>query len=160
MLNFSKRSQCMRLNGSFTIIQLFWFLNQILVGSLQAEWVRQDDGDPPMWDHEPCNKPVDDSVCSVQPSHSVVSDSLRPLGQQHTRRSCPSPTLGACSNSCPLSRWCHQTILSSVVPFSCPHSFLSSGSYPVSQFFASGGQSIGILASASVLPMNIQDWFH
>ena len=72
----------------------------------------------------------------------------------------PSPSPGACSNSCPLSRWCHPTISSSAVPFfSCLQSFPESGSFPMSQFFASGGQSIGVSASASVLPMNIQDWF-
>ena len=72
---------------------------------------------------------------------------------------CPSPTLGACSNSCPLSQWCHPTISSSVVPFSCHQSFPTSGSFPMSQFFSSGGQIIGALASASVLPENIQDLF-
>ena len=78
---------------------------------------------------------------------------------QHARRPCPSPTSGAYSNSCPLSRWCHPTISSSVVPFSsCLQSFPASGSSPVSQFFASGDQSIGVSASTSVFPMNIQDW--
>ena len=97
---------------------------------------------------------------SVQFSLSVVSDSLRPHGPQHTMLLCPSPTPRACSNSCPSSQWCHPTISSSVVPFSsCFQSFPASGSFPVSQFFASGGQSIGVSASASVLPMNIQDWF-
>ena len=92
-------------------------------------------------------------------SHSVVSDSLRPHGLQHTRLPCPSPTPEACSNSDPLSRWCHPTISSSVGPFfSCLQSFPASGSFPSSQFFASGGQSIGVSASASVLPMK-QDWF-
>ena len=87
-------------------------------------------------------------------------DSLHPHGLQHARLSCPSPTPGACSNSCPLNRWCHPTISFSVIPFtSCPQSFPASGSLPMSQFFASGGQSIGVSASASVLPMNIQDWF-
>ena len=80
--------------------------------------------------------------------------------RQHARLPCPSPTPGACSNSCPSSRWCHQTISSSVVPFpSCLQSLLTSGSFPMSQFFASGGQSIEISVSTSVLPMNIQDWF-
>ena len=97
---------------------------------------------------------------SVQFSHSVVSDSLRPHGLQHARLPCASPTPGACSNSCPSSQWCHPTISSSVVTFfSCLQSFPASGSFPVSQFFASGGQSIGVSASASVLPMNIEDWF-
>ena len=91
---------------------------------------------------------------------SVVSDSLWPHGLQHTRLLCPSPTPRARSNSCSSSQWCHPTISSSVVPFSsCPQSFPASGSFPTSQLFASGGQSIGASASASVLPMNIQDWF-
>ena len=84
---------------------------------------------------------------------------LRSHGLQHARLPCPSPTPGAYSNSCPSSQWCHPTISSSVVPFSSHlHSFPASGSVPKSQFFASGGQSIGVSASASVLPMNIQDW--
>ena len=97
---------------------------------------------------------------SVQFSHSVVSDSLWSHGLQHARPPWPSPIPRADSNSCPLSQWCHPTISSSAVPFSfCLQSFPASGSFPVSQFFASGGQSIGVSASASVLPMNIQDWF-
>ena len=88
-----------------------------------------------------------------------MSNSLRPHGLQHPKLPCPSPTPGACSNWCPLSRWCHPTISSSVVPFSCPQSFAASGSFPVSQLFTSGGPSIGTSASASVLPMNIQGWF-
>ena len=97
---------------------------------------------------------------SVQFSLSVVSDSLWPHGPQHTRPSCPSSTSGAYSNSCPLSLWCHPTISSSVVPFSsCPQSFPASRSFQMSQFLASDGQSIGASASASVLPMNTQDWF-
>ena len=97
---------------------------------------------------------------SVQFSHSVVSDSLWPHGLHHTRPPCLSPTHGAYSNSCPSSRWCHPTISSSVIPFfSCLQSFPASGSIPVSQFFASGGQSIRVSASTPVLPMNIQDWF-
>ena len=83
-----------------------------------------------------------------------------PHGLQHTRAPCPSPTSGVYSNSCPLSQWCHPTISSSVIPFSsCLQSFQASGSFPMSQFFTSGGQSIGVSASASVLPMNTQDWF-
>ena len=89
-----------------------------------------------------------------------LSDSLRPLGLQHARAPCPSSTPRAWSNSCPSSQWCHPTISSFVIPFfTCLQSFPASGSFPGSQFFASGGQSIGVLASASVLPMNIQDWF-
>ena len=97
---------------------------------------------------------------SVQFSCSVVSDSLWPHGLQHTRPPCPSPTPRACSKSCPLSQWCHPTISSSVVPFSSHlQSFPATGSFPMNQFFVSGGQSTGVSSSASVLPMNIQDWF-
>ena len=97
---------------------------------------------------------------SVQFSHSVVSDSLRPHRLQHARPPCPSATPRACSNSCPTSQWSHPTISYSVIPSSsCPQSFPASGSFPVSQLFVSGGQRIGVSASTSVLPMNIQDWF-
>ena len=105
------------------------------------------------------------STLSLFPHHnqfscSVMSDSLRPHGLKHARLPCLSPTPGACSNSCPLSRWCHPTISSSVIPFSSWHqSFPASGSFPLSQLFTSGGQSIRVSGSASVLPMNIQDWF-
>ena len=93
-------------------------------------------------------------------SHSVMSDSLWPHGLQHARLPCPSPSPGACSNSCPLSRWCHPTSSSSVVPFcSCLRSFPVSGSFPISWLSASGDQSIRASPSASVLPINIQDWF-
>ena len=95
----------------------------------------------------------------VQFSHSFVSDSLRPHGPQHTRPPHPSQTPRVYSNSCPLSQWCHPIISSSVVPFSCLRSFPASGSSPMSQFFTSGDQSIVVSASASVLPMNIGDWF-
>ena len=92
-------------------------------------------------------------------SPSVVSDSLWPHGLQHARPPCPSPTPGAYSHSCPSSQWCHPTISSSLIPFcSCLQSFPALGSFPTSQLLASGGQSIGVSASASVLPMNIQDW--
>ena len=97
---------------------------------------------------------------SVQFSGSIVSNSLRPHEWQHFRPPCPSLTPGVYSNTCPSSRWCHPAISSSVVPFSsCPQSPPASGSFPMSQFFASGGQSTGISASASVLPMNTQGWF-
>ena len=96
---------------------------------------------------------------SIQFSHSVMSNSLRPHESQHARPPCPSPTPEAYSNSCPLSRWCHPTTSSSVIPFSsCPQSLPASGSFPLSQLFTSGGQSIGVSASTSVLPMNTQDW--
>ena len=97
---------------------------------------------------------------AVQFSHSVMSNSLQPHGLQHIRLPCPSPTPGAYSNSCPSCRWCHPTSLSSVVHFSSHlQSFPASGSFPVSQIFASGGQSIGASSLAPVLPMNIQGWF-
>ena len=93
-------------------------------------------------------------------SLSVTSNSLQPHGLQHPRLPCPSPTPWACSNSCPWSRWCHPIISSSFVPFSSfPQSFPASGSFPVSQLFKSGGQSTGVSASASVLPLNIHGWF-
>ena len=103
---------------------------------------------------------VNKFICLVQFSHSVMSDSLWPHGLQHARSSCPSPTPRACSNSYPLNRWCHPTISSSVVPFSsCLGSFPASGSFWMSLLFASGDRSIGVSVSASVLPVNIQDWF-
>ena len=96
---------------------------------------------------------------SVQFSHSVVSDSLWPHESQHASAPCPSLAPGFYSNSCPSSRLCHPAISSSVVPFSsCPQSLQASGSFPMNQLFAWGGQSIGVSASASVLPMNTQDW--
>ena len=96
---------------------------------------------------------------SVHFSHSVVSNSLRPRESQHARPPCPSPTVRVYTNPCPLSQWCHPTISSSVTPFSsCPQSFPASGSFQMSQLFASGGQSTGVSASASVLSMNTQDW--
>ena len=103
---------------------------------------------------------VTTNLSSVQFSHSVVSDSLWPHELQHARPPCPSPTPGIHSHSRPSSRWCHPAISSSVVPFSSHlQSFPASGSFQMSHFFASGGQSIGVSASASVLPMNIQGWF-
>ena len=98
-------------------------------------------------------------MCSVQFSRSVVSDFLRPHELQHARPPCPLPTPRAYPNSRPLSRWCHPSISSSVVPFSsCPQSFPASGSFQMSRLFTSGGQSIGVSASTSVIPMNTQDW--
>ena len=96
---------------------------------------------------------------SVQFSHSVVSDSLQPHESQHARPPCPSPNPGVYSNSCPLIQWHHPAISSSVVPFSsCPQSLPASGSFPMSQLFALGGHRLGVSATASVLPMNTQDW--
>ena len=98
-------------------------------------------------------------VLCVQFSRSVVSNSLQSCEPQHARPPCPSPTPGVHPNPCPLSQWCHPTISSSVIPFSsCPQSFPASGSFPMSQLFTWGGQSIGVSASALVLPMNTQDW--
>ena len=100
----------------------------------------------------------DDILSSVQMLSCVQL--FETHGLQHASPPCPSPTPGACSNSCPSSQWCHPAISSSVVPFSsCPQSLPASESFPMSHFFASGGQSIGVSASASVLPMSIQDWF-
>ena len=97
---------------------------------------------------------------SVQFSHSVMSNSLRPHGLQHARLPCPSPNPGAYSNWCPSSWWCHPAISSSVVAISsCPQSLPAADSFPMSQLFAWSGQSTGVSASASVLPVNIQDWF-
>ena len=99
-------------------------------------------------------------VIQFQFSLSVVSDSLWHPGLQHARISCPSPTPGAYSNTCPLPQWCYPTISSSAFPFfSCIQHFPASGPSPKCQFFASGGQSVGVLVSASVLPMNVQNWF-
>ena len=99
------------------------------------------------------------NISSVQFSCSVVSNSLRPHEPHHARPPCPSPTPRVHPNPCPLSQWCHPAISFSVVPFSsCPQSFPASGPFPMSQLFTSGGQSIGVSASTSVLPMNIQDW--
>ena len=146
-------------------------------GDIQDEWTRikvsiqasvemnicgshihRDDG----WSHSRWwwNSPGIVWFNSVQFSLSVMSKSLQPHGLQHESLPCPSPTPKACSNSCPSSWWCHPTISSSVIPFSsCLHSFPALGSFLISQFFVSGGQSIGASVSASVLPVNIQDWF-
>ena len=107
----------------------------------------------------PALSPSQHQFSLVQFSRSVVSDSLWPHEPQHARPPCPSPTLEVYSNSWPSSRWCHPAMSSSVIPFSSfPQSLPASGSFPVSQLFAWGGQSIGVSASASVLPMNTQDW--
>ena len=109
---------------------------------------------------KPCNSIKYETRNALLFIHQVVSDSLWPHEHQRTRLPCLSLSLRACSNSCPLSQWCHPTISSSITPFSsCPQSFPASESFPVSQLFTSGGQSTGASASASVLPMNIQGWF-
>ena len=102
---------------------------------------------------------IQERISSVQFSRSVMSDSLPCHELQHARFLCPSLIPGAYSNSCTSSQWCYPAISSSVIPFSCPQSFPASGSFQMSQFFPSGGQNIGVSASASVLQMNIQDWF-
>ena len=103
--------------------------------------------------------PFYDSCCSQFSSVAQLYPTLRPHGLQHAKPPCPSPTPRVYPNSCPLSRWCHPAISSSVVLFSsCPQSLPASGSFPVSQLFTSGGQSIGVSASASALPVNTQDW--
>ena len=105
------------------------------------------------WSGVPCPSHV-----HIKFSCSVLSDSLQPHESQHTRPPCPSPTPGVYSNSCPSSRWYHPAISSSVVPFSCPQSLPASESFPMSQLIAWGGQSIGVSALLSVLPVNTQDW--
>ena len=133
----------------------------------QAQWSKSAKPRPrPGYDEIPranfaCSVSVPQSLClglSVQFSHSVVSDSLWLHGLQHARLPCPSPTPGVYSNSCPLSWWCHPTISSSVILFSHLQSFPESRSFQISQFFASGGQSIGVSVSTSVLPVNTQEW--
>ena len=136
-----------------------------LCRATQDGWVMAESSDK-MWSTREGNgKPLQHSCLenpmnsSVLFNHSVVSNNLWPHGLQHARPPCPSPTPGACSNSCPSSQWCHPTISSSVVPFSSSlQTFPASGSFLMSQFFASGGQNIGVSALASVLPMNTQDW--
>ena len=119
--------------------------------ALETPWVTLEVYDVPL---SLCN-----DISSVQFCCSVMSDSLWPCGLQHARPPCPSPTPGVDSNSCLLSWWCHPTNSSFVVSFSsCLQSFPASGSFQMSQFFTSSGQSIGVSASASVLPMNTQDW--
>ena len=133
------------------VIYIFWFINplsDVSFANIFPHWIN-------------CPHFVYGLFfCSVQFSHSVMSNSLWPHGLQHARPPWPSPTPGVYSNSCPLSRWCHPAISSSVVPFSSRlQSFPVSGSFQISQFFTSGGQRIGVSASTSVLSMNIQDWF-
>ena len=133
----------------------YWY-KQLLVWTSKALCCMGEAGLKIPWFHfHDCLK----RISSVQFSRSVVSDSLRPHELQHARPPCPSPTPRVHPNPCPSSRWCHPTISSSIVPFSsCPQSFPASGSFQMSQFFASGGQRIGVSASTSVPAMNTQDW--
>ena len=136
-LSFLPPSICHEVMGLDAMILVFWMLSFKPTFSLSSS-----------------------AFSSVQFSHSVVSDSLWIHGLQHARPPWPSPTAGVYSDSCPLSQWCHPTISSSVIPFSsCPQSSPASGSFQMSQLFASGGQSTRVSASTSVLPMNIQNWF-
>ena len=122
------------------VLQLWWVTKSTGETELQTHWSRI-------------------GFRSVQFSHLVMSNSLWPHGLQHTRPPCPSPTPRVYPNACPLSQWCHPTISSSVIPFcSCPQSLPASESFPMSQFFTRGGQSTGVSASTSVLPMNTQNW--
>ena len=134
----------------------------LLSHEMEWIWISWSEVDEPRAWYTEWNKtkPKNTSIiCSVQISRSVVSNSLRPHESQHTRPPCPSPTPTVHSNSCSLSRLCHPSISSSVIPFSsCPLSLPSSGSFPMSQLFTWSGQSIGVSALASVLPMNTQDW--
>ena len=139
---------------------LVWFVlsRHCLFLTFHIEW-RTDWVCVCVWSRLACGS-WDSVMLSVQLSCSVVSPSLQPYGLQHARPPCPSSVPTACSNSCPLSRWCYPTIPSSVVPFpSCLQSCPASGSFLANQFFTSGGQSTGVSASASVLAMTIQDWF-
>ena len=134
-------------------------------GGISGEWLGHEGGAlmneiSDLMKQTPESFLVSFTTCSVEFNHSVMSHSLRPYGLQHARPPCPSSTPKAYSNSCPFHWWCHPTISSSVVPFSSYlQSFPASESFPISQFFTSGGQSIGVSASASVLPMNTQDSF-
>ena len=145
-----------------------WFLpgHHLLVYSINFYWVScRANYCAKQWKHKDewniliLKEPLFKSS-SVQFSHIAVSNSLWPHGLQHTRTPCPSPTPRVHPNPCPSNRWCHPAISSSVFPFSSHlQSFSASGSFPQSQFFTSGGQSIEVSAATSVLPMNIQDWF-
>ena len=127
-------------------------------GAMWETWVRTLGWEDPLEKGKATHSSI--LAWTIKTLHWVMSDSFWTHGLQHARPPCPSPTPKLYSNSCPLSRWCHPTISSSIAPFSsCLQSFPESGSFPISQFFASDGQSTGVSASASVLPVNIQDRF-
>ena len=153
-------TQVINLVNQVTVQSDCQWLNVVFLRSGSSWWRERMWSSPPPMNILEIDLHVEQFFSSVQFSRSVMSNSLRPHEPQHTRPPCPSPTPGVHPNSCPLSWWCYPTISSSVVPFSsCLQSFPASGSFPMSQFFASGCQSIGVSASASVLPMSIQNWF-
>ena len=134
-------------------------LSRVLKGKVWLSRILLPPPDGSLYILPPLNPRLTTLEASVQFSRSVISNSLRLHESQHARPPCPSPTPGVYSNSCPLSRWCHPAISSSVVPFSsCPQSLPASESFPMSQLFSWDGQSIRVSASASVLPVNTQDW--
>ena len=155
ILGFSLCFSCLDLSA-------YWLTSFFAIGYLfpHSGWSRPLELFCPVWQLPiTCGYWALKVFSSAQFSHSVMSDSLWPHEPQHVRAPCPSPTAGIYPNPCLLSWWCHPTIPSSVVPFSsCPQSFPALGSFQMSQLFASGGQSIGVSASTSVLPMNTQDW--
>ena len=147
--SFPSPQQTLEIQKCYLFSYIFWGFKFIRYAILQQYPLRYCHLGDQLW-----------SIKPKVPRRSVMSDSLQPHELQHARPPCPSPTPGVYSNLCPLSQWCHPTISSSVLPFSsCLQSFPASQSFPRSQFFASGGKRIGVSASASVLPMNIQDWF-
>ena len=143
------------------IFQLTWNFPFFPLPCLNLTWINGENNSTECIDFEMFEQFLEHNKCHihVQFSLSVLSDSLQPHGMQHTRPPCPSPVPRVYSNSCPLSQWCHPIVSSSVIPFhSRLQCFPSSGSLQMSQLFALGGQSIGVSASTSVFPMNIQDW--
>ena len=157
--NYSQTTVCGTLSVNLRWVKVWRCKSLLEISNLRPQWFAEPLGEAAVSDHL-CFTPSWLLLeFSVQFSHSVVSDSLWPHGLQHSRPLYPSPTPRVHSNSYPLSQWCHPTISSSVIPFSSQlQSFPASGSFQMSQLFASGGQSIGVSASTSVLPMNTQDW--
>ena len=157
--NYSQTTVCGTLSVNLRWVKVWRCKSLLEISNLRPQWFAEPLGEAAVSDHLCLTPSWLLLEFSVQFSHSVVSDSLWPHGLQHSRPPYPSPTPRVHSNSCPLSQWCHPTISSSVIPFSSHlQSFPASGSFQTSQLFASGGQSIGVSASTSVLPMNTQDW--
>ena len=146
--SFPSPQQTLEIQKCYLFSYIFWGFKFIRYAILQQYPLRYCHLGDQLW-----------SIKPKVPRRSVMSDSLQPHELQHARPPCPSPTPGVYSNLCPLSQWCHPTISSSIILFSCLQSFPASGPFQMSQPFTSGGQNFGISASASVLPMNIQDWF-